>query len=412
MPQTPEAPAPHDPSRRDFQLSSAPGPATQAVHLGQHERGAEHFPVPPLICNSAVLLDSIEQGRAMLGNPGVENFVYQRYANPTVSTLEAKFRAIEQCAYSLALNSGMTACLLVFRALLKAGDHVIVPHSLFYEIIEQLQYEASSRALELTIIDDYSLSGFTAALRPNTRMVFIEAPTNPAFLDIHIAPLAQRCIDNGALLVVDNTFLTPVCQKPLKLGAAVTLYSLTKHLNGHGDVMGGMISTNHAELYTALKHQRDSTGLILDPFSAWLTIRGLRTLPLRLEKHTQNALGIARMLGAEFPALEWRAVWTTASASANGIDPALHTGLIALVLPSRAMGMSFVRHLRLIRLGTTFGNLESLCYHYGSFAREGSDHLHRIGVPEGLVRISVGLEDVEDIKADIRAALREAMAGG
>ncbi|GAC1321942.1 MAG: cystathionine gamma-synthase [Collimonas sp.] len=353
-----------------------------------------------------MLLDSIEQGLEMLSNESAENFAYQRYANPTVSILEAKFRSIEQCTYSLAVNSGMTACLLVFRALLKAGDHIIVPHSIFYEIVDQLDYDVKNRGIEMSVIGQYESDAFEASIRENTKMIFIEAPTNPALLDINIPDLAKLCAEHDILLVVDNTFLTPVCQKPLSLGAAITLYSITKHINGHGDVMGGMISTNNADIFKALKYNRESTGLILDPFSAWLTVRGLRTLPLRLQKHAENALSVSRMIDTEFPELEWRGVWSTKSAKENGIAATRHTGIIALVLPSKEAGMVFVRHLRLIRIGTTFGNIESLCYHYGGFAREATMDLAKIGIPYGLVRISVGLEDIEDINADIRQALR------
>lgn len=401
--------SPRERQRRDYLLSSPLGAATRAIHLGQHEAGLDQFPVPALICNSAALLDSVDAGRDMLGNAEGENFAYQRYANPTVSVLEAKFRAIEHCAYSLAVNSGMTACLLVFRALLSAGDHVIVPRGLFYEVIEQLEHETRQRGMTLSVIEAYETAAFQAALRPDTRMIFIEAPTNPAFLDINIAELAKLCMKNAVLLVVDNTFLTPLCQKPLSLGAAVTLYSTTKHINGHGDVMGGMVSTNDPDLFKALKSHRESAGLILDPFSAWLTVRGLRTLALRLKKHADNALAVIAMLNQEFPTLQWRAVWSTRSAQANGIDPSLHTGLIAIVLPSQEAGTIFVSQLQLIRTGTTFGNIESLCYHYGSFARAGGTDLGRMGVPRGLVRISVGLEDTDDINADIRRALRLAM---
>ena len=155
-----------------------------------------------------------------------------------------------------------------------------------------------------------------------------------------------------------------------------------------------------------MKYHRESAGLILDPFTAWLTIRGLRTLPLRLKKHTDNAHAVIAMIREEFPQLEWRAVWSTKSAQANGIVSSLHTGLIAIVFPSQQAGTNFVSHLQLIRTGTTFGNIESLCYHYGSFTRAGSTDLEKMGVPYGLVRISVGLEDSEDINADIRRALR------
>jgi cystathionine beta-lyase/cystathionine gamma-synthase len=395
--------------RREFPLSSIRGPATKAIHLGQHEAGLDRFPVPPLVCNSAILLNSIEEGREIIGNSEAENFAYQRHANPTVSILEEKFRAIEHCKFSLAVNSGMTACLLIFRSLLKAGDHIIVPHSIFYEISDQLDYEVKNRGIESSVVRDYKSTTFEAKIKPSTKMIFIEAPTNPALLDINIIDLAKICKKNNILLVADNTLLTPVCQKPLALGATITLYSITKHINGHGDVMGGMISTNDIEIFKALKSSRESTGSILDPFSAWLAIRGLRTLPLRLERHASNACSIIKMIRADFPKLKWRGVWTTHCARINGITPSLHTGIIAIIFPTKESGSNFVRHLQLIRIGTTFGNIESLCYHYGSFIKDGADDLNTIGVPDGLVRISVGLEDIGDIKADIRRALQIAI---
>ena len=382
------------------------GPATVAVHGGQRERGAAGFPSPHLILNSAVLLDSVEQGWEMLTNESTENIAYQRYANPTVRVLEDKFARMEGARYALAVNTGMTACFLLFRALLRTGDHLVTCHSLYHEISDQMVYDRESCGVDCSFVSDYTVDGFRNEFRPNTRLVFIESPTNPSMFDVDIPALAEFCQSRGAVLVVDNTLLTHEYQKPLRLGAAVALYSTTKVLNGHGDVMGALITVNDAELYQRLKFLRENAGLVLDPFSAWLTIRGLRTLPLRLQRHTENALRIIEFLQANYPQLPIRyPLWCPNSAT-NQVSGG--GGVVSIVLPSKAQGTQLMRSLSLFKIGTTFGNLESLVYHFGTFARPSRD-ITKIGIPLGLIRLSVGIEDARDIIADLAQAMKTVM---
>src|SRR5262245_949581 len=190
----------------------------------------------------------------------------------------------------------MTACYAIFRALTVAGDHIVTQHALYHEISDQLFTDVRSCGVDVTFIRDYSVETFVAAMTEHTKLVFVETPTNPVLLDVPISELAKACRDRGVILVVDNTLLTPIYQQPLKLGADVTVYSTTKNINGHGDAMGGLISTNNGEIFRRLSTHREYTGTILDPLSAWLTLRGLRTLPLRLERHSANAATVIRLL--------------------------------------------------------------------------------------------------------------------
>lgn len=373
---------------------------TRAVHAAQ--RDPLDLPVPPLVANAAILLDSVEQGWAQLTDETVENVAYQRYGSPTVLLLEEKFRQLEGARHTLSFNSGMTACYAIFRALAGSGDHIVAQHALYHEISDQLAADVAACGVDVTFVDDYEVPSFVEAMTERTRLVFVESPTNPALLDVDIPQLAAACTARGVLLVVDNTFLTPIYQRPLDLGAHLTIYSTTKTINGHGDAMGGLVSTNDDDVYARLKTHREYTGSILDPFSSWLTVRGLRTLPLRLERHSANAAVVVAHLRSYHPEYPVRTALETEHARDNVVTGA--TGVFSLVLASKEQGTRFIRSVRLARIGTTFGNLETLVYHFGTFARPTRD-LSRIGLDYGLVRMSVGIEDTEDVIADVEQAL-------
>lgn len=379
--------------------------STWAVHGGQRTDDNRNLPAPPLVTNSAVLLESVEQGWEQLTNESVDNYAYQRYANPTVRVLEHKFAQLEGSAYALAFNSGMTACFVLFRALLVSGDHVVAQHSLYHEISDQLVADRLGCGVDTTFVENYSVAGFTSAFTDRTRMVFVESPTNPALYGVDVPRLAATCRDRGVLLVVDNTLLTHEHQRPLALGAHLALYSTTKTINGHGDAMGGLITTDDVELHDRLKSFRDNTGTIMSPFGAWLTVRGMRTLPLRLERQGRNADQLAAYLQARNPETGVQRPTDSRYASENKITG--NAGILVFTLPSRDIATEFIRGLRLLRIGTTFGNLESLVYHFGTFARPSRD-ITRIGLDYGLIRISVGIEDLEDIIDDIDQALNAA----
>lgn len=379
---------------------------TCSVRGGQEENGPGDFPSPLLVLNSAIHLESIEDGLDMLTNGTRSNVAYQRYSNPTVSVLEKKFALMEGAVHSLAVNSGMTAINLIFRSLLRQGDHVVAQHGLYHEISDQLKVDYEHCGVETSFIEHYTVKNFVDAFCERTKMVFVEIPTNPTFFDLDVQALANECTSRGIVLVVDNTLLTHIRCRPLDLGADITVYSLTKSINGHGDVVGGVVSTNSEVLHSTMQSWRDNTGTILDPFSAWLAVRGLRTLPLRLERHEENLQGVLEFLEKEFPFIPVRHAAACEFAKKNRISGG--GGVISIDLPDKVQAQAFVRNLRLFRLATTFGNLESLCYHFGSFARPTRD-IGKIGIPYGLVRLSIGLEDIGEIVDDLRRALQESL---
>ena len=377
-------------------------PDTLAVHGGQREHGGGNFPVPPLVLNSAVLLDSVQHGWDMLTYESVDNIAYQRYSNSTVKVLEEKFASMEGAKFSLAINSGMSACFLVFRALLRHDDHIVIQHSLYHEISDQVIFDKESCGVDYTMIDDYSIESFAEAIQQNTQLIFIESPTNPAMYDIDIKKLAKLCREKNIVLVVDNTLLTHEYQKPLNLGAHITLYSTTKSINGHGDALGAIISTNDPDLCSKIKSLRDNIGLIIDPFSAWLVIRGLRSLRIRLERHSENAKLVINFLQKKYPQYQLMSPDKCQFAKKN--ENTGNGGVISIVLKNKEQGTIFISNLSLIKIGTTFGNLESLCYHFGTFTRPHRD-ISKIGIPQGLVRLSIGIENANDIIEDIDRAL-------
>jgi len=373
---------------------------TLAIHAGQSVEDRT-LPSPPLSLGAATPLRSIEEGWAMLTNETTQNVAYQRYDNPTVSVLENKFALMEGANFALAVNSGMTACYLTFRALLKAGDHVISQHSLYHEISDQLAFDRIGCNVDFTLLEDYSTESFGRAIKPNTKMVFVETPTNPVMLDVNLPQLSSLCKERGVLLVVDNTLMTPCCQRPLDLGADVAVYSTTKNVSA-GLALGGIVTTNDKDLYVSLRALKENTGLGLDPFSAYMTLNNLRTLPLRMERHGQNALELAKFMKRRYPRLPFMHPLLTPNAQTNKLTGS--SGVVTITFPEKEMGTRFVRSLKLFSLATTFGNMESLVYHFGTFTRP-HRNLDNIGLPYGLVRLSVGLEDIDAIVGDIDRAV-------
>lgn len=327
------------------------GESTRAVHGAQRTREAppaSNFPVPPLVLNSAILLDSVEQGWAQLTREEEDNYAYRRYANPTVRVFEQKWADLEGAVDALAFASGMTAVYAVSRAFAGTGDHIVTQHSLYHEISDQLRLDKESCGIETTFLVDYDIDTIERALQPNTRLVFVECPTNPVLLDVDIARLASLCRQRGVILVVDNTMLTCLLQRPLELGAHLALYSTTKTTNGHGDAVGGVVASNDTVLLGRLKSFRDNTGLIMDPLAAWLTVRGLRTLPLRLRAHDENARAVSTYLRSRQPGYPVKTPDETPHAAANGVKA--NPGIVVFTMPSREQATRFIRAVRLIRM--------------------------------------------------------------
>jgi cystathionine beta-lyase/cystathionine gamma-synthase len=375
---------------------------TDVIHKG-HDFFLESrsFPSPQLWLNSAIPLKGLDEGWSMITGKQ-PNIVYQRYSNPTVLVLEQKFAHLEGARHSLATNNGMAACLAVLRSLLNPGDHIVSQYSLYAEINDMLQAESKVSGFKLTLVQEYSVNSFRDAINIDTKMIFIEVPTNPSMHDIDIREVSDLCKEKNILLVVDNTMLTPCLLRPLDLGADITLYSTSKHINGHGDALGGIISTQSDQIAKKISSYIAKYGLSLDPFSAWLIIRGLRSLPLRLERHARNAEQVILFLKECYPNIPIHYGSYNSVKRKNGV--LMGSGVFSIILPNRSIGVKFVGNLRLITLATTFGNLESTVYNVGGFANPDRD-LGAIGIHEGLVRFSIGIENATDIILDIRKAL-------
>lgn len=380
-------------------------PDTQCVRGINSAHDQYNMPAA-LVMNSASTFISREQGFNMMQDYG-KNFSYQRYGNINVNQLEKKFSEIEQCRFSLAVSSGITAVSLVIRALVNPDSRVVTFSTIFYESLELIREECVNKTAFFEVIDPDTINLCQKILALKPSIVFIESPFNPTLKDIDIIQLSKLCTKNNILLIVDNTVMTPLGLKPLKLGASVVVYSLTKHINGHGDITGGMVSTNSDSLKESVYKLRAREGLILDPCSAWLALRGIRTLSMRLRQHALNANQVCSYIEATFPSIKIITTASTQYSQKNGVNPDLHPGLMVLDFDTQQEAKTFTETLELILVSPTFGNLESTCFHYGSFVEASA--LIIAGISPGLVRISIGLEDARDIIADFHQALTTAI---
>lgn len=383
--------------------TAPPRIATLLARAGTDGDG-EQMACPSLQLATAARFASAEQARASMAAAPGRQTGYRRHGNTTVLQLEAAFSALQQGASCVAVASGMAASMAIFATLLRSGDHVIMPCNVFYETAAQLERVSHAAGIGVSRVDGGSVMAIVAAFRPETRLVLVESPSNPGLVTLDIPALVAACHARRILLVVDNTLLTPLAQNVLALGVDLSIYSMSKHLSGHGDVIGGMVCTRSPELHAQLIDWRICAGSGIDPFSAWLALRGLRSLPARLRSHAGNAMSLGRMLERRFPWLTWRGVWQGPHARRNRVSPRLHTGLMALVFDDAATAARFVASLHDIPVLPTFGNPETGVFHYGGIIDD-PGALAACGIPAGLVRLAVGIEDWRDLQHDIGQAL-------
>lgn len=339
-----------------------------------------------------------------------KGFTYSRAANPTVSALESALGALEGTAPALCFATGMAAISTLFLAILKTGDHVVVSDVVYGGTVRFSQQILAPFGVDVSFVDTADSSAVAHAIQPNTRLVFIETPANPTLKLTDIAAIAKVTRAAGVKLAVDNTFLTPLLQRPLELGADIALLSTTKYIEGHNSTVGGSITTRDEVLLERLGLIRKTLGCIQAPQEAWLTIRGLKTLPLRLQQHCANAQTIAEWLErhpkvarVHFPGLRSFPQYALAQQ-----QQALPGGIIAFELKGGAeAGIQLMNTVRLCLLAENLGAVETLITHpvsmtHGDVPREIRE---RTGITDGLVRLSVGLENSADIIADLENAL-------
>ncbi|MBF0108383.1 MAG: O-succinylhomoserine sulfhydrylase [Magnetococcales bacterium] len=384
------------------------GSATRALHSGTH-RTNERENSLAMFLTSSYVFGSAEQARAVFADEEEGN-IYSRFTNPTVAAFEEKMALLEGGEKAIATASGMAAIATVFLSLLSSGDHLVLSRSVFGSTTNMANTLLSRLGIGVTRVELSDFDSWKKAIRKETRMFFAETPSNPTLELVDIAALAQLARQHGILLVLDNVFCTPCLQTPLALGAHVTVHSATKYLDGQGRVLGGAIVGDHDLLMKHVYPFLRNAGPALSPFNAWVLSKGLETLPLRMEKHCDNAERIAQDL-ATHPRLQGRIRYPglpdfpqRALAERQMRRPG---GILCLELDSRQQAHRFIDSLQLATITANLGDTRTLVTHPATTTHGKLSPADRIqaGVTEGLVRMSIGLENVEDILADIHQAL-------
>ncbi len=379
------------------------GFATNAIHAGQDPDPTTGAVIPPVHLSSTFVQDGVGGTRA-------GGYEYARSANPTRTALQECLAALEGGRHARAFGSGMGATDVLLRVLLRPGDHILIPHDAYGGTFRLVDKVLAPWGVAHTPVDLADVDALRAALRPTTRVVWCETPTNPLLGVADIAAVAGVAQGAGARLVVDNTFASPYLQQPLSLGADVVLHSTTKYLGGHSDVVGGALVTDDDALAEQLTFTQNAVGSVPGPFDNWLTLRGVKTLAVRMERHCDNAERVAEMLTRHpgvarvlYPGLPDHPGHEVAAKQMRRFG-----GMVSfLVAGGREAALRVCAATELFTLAESLGGVESLIEHPGAMT-----HLSVAGsaleVPDSLVRLSVGIEDVDDLLADLRAALDHA----
>jgi len=337
-------------------------------------------------------------------------FVYSRFSNPTVTMFERRLAALEGTADCIATASGMSAILLVVLALLKSGDHIVCSQSVFGSTIKLLQ-EFGRFGIATSFVSQTDPAAWHAAVRPETRLLFAETPSNPLTEVCDIAALARIAHDGAALLVVDNCFCSPALQRPVEFGADIVMHSGTKFLDGQGRVIAGALCASEELVRTKFVPMQRSAGLSLSPFNAWVVLKGLETLSVRMQAQSARALELARWLEAQpavervyHPGLETHPQHALAMRQQHGCGGAV---LSFVVHGARAGAFAVIDSARICSHTANLGDTKTTITHPASTSHGRLSEAQRLaaGITQGMIRLSVGLEDVEDLKADLLRGL-------
>jgi cystathionine gamma-synthase len=374
------------------------GLATKAIHAGFRPDPQTGAVNAPIYATSTFAQDGVGGLRG--------GFEYARTGNPTRAALEASLAAVEEATFGRAFSSGMAATDCVLRAVLRPGDHVVIPDDAYGGTFRLIDKVFTQWGIEYTAVSLADLDAVRAAITPNTRLIWVETPTNPLLSIADINAIAQLSPDVKVL--VDNTFASPALQQPLLLGADIVLHSTTKYIGGHSDVVGGALLTNDGELDKAFAFLQNGAGAVPGPFDAYLTMRGLKTLVLRMQRHSDNAAVVAEFL-ENHPAIE--TVLYPGLPSHPGHDIAAKQmsafgGMVSVRLRGGVeAARDFCSRTEVFILAESLGGVESLIEHPGAMTHA-STAGSQLEVPDDLVRLSVGIEDAADLLADLEQALR------
>lgn len=375
------------------------GFSTKAIHVGEDPR--EHLygdVVSPIHLSTTFGKRKIEDFD--------KGYVYSRTSNPTRNKLERKLAVLENAKYALAFSSGLAAESTIIFSLLKKRDHIVAFNDLYGGTKRLFDKVMKRFGIEVTYTDARDPINVYNSIKSNTKIVWIETPTNPLLRIADIREIARIAHEHGALLVVDNTFASPYFQKPLDLGADIVVHSVTKYISGHSDVVGGAVMVNDDKIYEKIKFHQNAIGAIMSPFDSWLVLRGVKTLAIRMERHQENALKIAEFLEAHemvekvyYPGLSSNPQYDLAVKQMTGFS-----GIVSFEIKGGLKNaIKLVESLEVIILAESFGGVESLIeipslMTHANIPRE---QRLKIGIKDNLIRLSVGIEDIQDLIEDL-----------
>lgn len=375
------------------------GPATRAIHAGYRPDPATGAVNVPIYASSTFAEDGVGGLRG--------GFEYARTGNPTRAALEASLAAVEEGAFARAFSSGMAATDCALRAMLRPGDHVVIPDDAYGGTFRLIDKVFTRWDVQYTPVRLADLDAVGAAITPRTRLIWVETPTNPLLSIADITAIAELGTDRSAKVLVDNTFASPALQQPLRLGADVVLHSTTKYIGGHSDVVGGALVTNDEELDEEFAFLQNGAGAVPGPFDAYLTMRGLKTLVLRMQRHSENACAVAEFLADHpsvssvlYPGLPSHPGHEIAARQMRGFG-----GMVSVRMRAgRRAAQDLCAKTRVFILAESLGGVESLIEHPSAMTHA-STAGSQLEVPDDLVRLSVGIEDIADLLGDLEQAL-------
>lgn len=375
------------------------GPATRAIHAGYRPDPATGAVNVPIYASSTFAQDGVGGLRG--------GFEYARTGNPTRAALEASLAAVEEGAFARAFSSGMAATDCALRAMLRPGDHVVIPDDAYGGTFRLIDKVFTRWDVQYTPVRLADLDAVGAAITPRTRLIWVETPTNPLLSIADITAIAELGTDRSAKVLVDNTFASPALQQPLRLGADVVLHSTTKYIGGHSDVVGGALVTNDEELDEEFAFLQNGAGAVPGPFDAYLTMRGLKTLVLRMQRHSENACAVAEFLADHpsvssvlYPGLPSHPGHEIAARQMRGFG-----GMVSVRMRAgRRAAQDLCAKTRVFILAESLGGVASLIEHPSAMTHA-STAGSQLEVPDDLVRLSVGIEDIADLLGDLEQAL-------
>jgi cystathionine beta-lyase/cystathionine gamma-synthase len=375
------------------------GFATDAIHAGQEPDPSTGAITTPIYQTSTYVQEGLGKHKG---------FEYARTQNPTRLALERCLATLERGERGFAFGSGMAATTTVTQ-LLRPRDHVLASNNMYGGTFRLFDQVVSHNGVEFSYVDTADLAAVEAAWKPNTKLLYVETPTNPSMIISDLRALASLAPSKGAWLCVDNTFMTPYFQRPIELGAHLVVHSTTKYLNGHSDMVGGAIVSNEPAITERIQFLQNAVGAVPGPFDCWLVLRGLKTLPVRMERHDANGRVIAAWLAKHpkvkkiyYPGLPTHPGHDLHQRQASGFG-----GMIAFDTGSLERGALVLKRTRLFALAESLGGVESLISHPATMTHASVPRAERerTGLTDGLVRISVGIEDLADLQGDLDQAL-------